>query len=157
MDPTETEIRILTKELEVFLDESCLFWNRTSHSCGCGDVLSIIPLQLVRNIDSPYVMKFLGCMLCPFAIVMPWKEHSLWDALRCDRMSADISTRLYWAYCCSMGILSLHTANVVHRDIKSLNFMLDQGPKNFPPHSTLYCTPDFSQHGSEAESAFLSS
>lgn len=60
-------------------------------------------------------------------MVMPWMSHSLADALRSDRLSSDVSVRLYWAYCCSMGILALHTAKVVHRDIKSLNFLLDQG------------------------------
>ena len=80
----------------------------------------------MHHVDSPYVMKFLGYMLDPLAIVMPWMECSLYDALS-QEISESVGTRLYWAYCASMGVLALHRAKIVHRDIKSLNFLLDQG------------------------------
>jgi len=82
--------------------------------------------QVMIALRSPYIVHFFGACLEPkICMVMEYCAHrSLYDFL--NDSSATIEWPQAWSFGVQMalGLEFLHSVNVLHRDIKSLNLML---------------------------------
>lgn len=76
-----------------------------------------------------FVLPLLGFTVKePYAIVMPYLSHgSLWDYVREDNPIGrlDATQKTLIAIGIAYGMSHLHEANIVHRDLKSMNILLD--------------------------------
>ncbi|KAL4450218.1 hypothetical protein ABPG77_010887 [Micractinium sp. CCAP 211/92] len=81
----------------------------------------------------PNVVQFLGlCSLPPALITEYCSRGSLFDCLQAGRADPAAAAQLTWARRLAMavdaatGLLYLHGRNIVHRDVKSPNYLVDE-------------------------------
>jgi serine/threonine protein kinase len=85
-------------------------------------------VQVMASLRNPNIVQFYGYCLSPrYCIVMEYMpEGSLYNALRTEKL-IDWTPRLKIATDIACGLAFLHKAKILHRDIKSLNVLLDKG------------------------------
>ena len=89
---------------------------------------------ILATIQNPFLVQFLGYTdTYPYCIVTQYVEcGSLYDALNHNPSSPELSNtdKTNIAMCIAYGMISLHRLHIIHRDLKSLNILLDS---NFLP------------------------
>jgi serine/threonine protein kinase len=81
---------------------------------------------IMARLNSPYTVRLYGITLSPeYTLVMEYlPKGSLYDVLRTEK-ALPWSTRSQIALDMSIGLAFLHTENILHQDLKSLNVLLD--------------------------------
>ncbi len=85
-------------------------------------------MQVMAKLRSPNVVQFYGCVLGnpKYCIVMEYMpKGSLFNLLRSNQ-TLDWSTRYKMTLDIACGLAFLHAENILHRDLKSLNVLLDE-------------------------------
>ena len=92
-------------------------------------------IEIMRRIKHPNITKFIGaCTKSPhMCIVTELLEMSLFDLLHNTRLKISIDIELKIANGATNGVSHLHDNNIIHRDLKSANILLD---KHFEPRIT---------------------
>jgi len=89
-------------------------------------------VQIMTDLRHPHVVLFMGAVTTPpnMCIIMEYMTMgSLYDILHNEKISDDIlkpSKRLKMALQVARGMNYLHSSNIIHRDLKSLNLLLDE-------------------------------
>lgn len=81
------------------------------------------------RVDSPYVVHYFGIVLDPLYFVMQFCHNgSLYDCLKNDPIRIDWYTVFHFIQQSIKAVQSLHNSNpqILHRDIKSKNFMVNK-------------------------------
>ncbi len=85
-------------------------------------------MQVMAKLRSSNVVQFYGCVLGnpKYCIVMEYMpKGSLFNLLRSEQ-TLDWSTRYKMSLDMACGLAFLHAENILHRDLKSLNVLLDE-------------------------------
>ncbi len=85
-------------------------------------------MQVMAKLRSSNVVQFYGCVLGnpKYCIVMEYMpKGSLFNLLRSEQ-TLDWSTRYKMTLDMACGLAFLHAENILHRDLKSLNVLLDE-------------------------------
>ncbi len=85
-------------------------------------------MQMMAKLRSSNVVQFYGCVLGnpKYCIVMEYMpKGSLFNLLRSNQ-TLDWSTRYKMSLDMACGLAFLHAENILHRDLKSLNVLLDE-------------------------------
>jgi len=84
--------------------------------------------QVMARLRSPHIVQFYGYCLNPrHCIVMEYMPNgSLYSVLKNIKQPLDWTIRVRIAIDMACGLAFLHQEHIVHRDIKSLNVLLDQ-------------------------------
>ncbi len=85
-------------------------------------------MQVMAKLRSSNVVQFYGCVLGnpKYCIVMEYmSKGSLFNLLRSEQ-TLDWSTRYKMTLDMACGLAFLHAENILHRDLKSLNVLLDE-------------------------------
>jgi serine/threonine protein kinase len=84
--------------------------------------------QVMARLRSPHIVQFYGYCLNPrHCIVMEYMPNgSLYSVLKNKKQSLDWTIRIRIAIDIASGLAFLHQEHILHRDIKSLNVLLDQ-------------------------------
>ena len=86
--------------------------------------------ETMANLKSPNVIQFFGFCLSPkYAIVMEYMPKGSLYSINKNEGPLPWSTRVRIATDIANGIHFLHDKNILHRDIKSLNVLLDENYK----------------------------
>jgi serine/threonine protein kinase len=82
--------------------------------------------RIMARLNSPHTVRLYGITLSPeYTLVMEYlPKGSLYDVLRTEK-ALPWSTRSQIALDMSIGLAFLHTENMLHQDLKSLNVLLD--------------------------------
>jgi len=89
-------------------------------------------VQIMTELRHPHVVLFMGAVTTPpnMCIIMEYMPMgSLYDVLHNEHITNDIlksSKRLKMALQVARGMNYLHSSNIIHRDLKSLNLLLDE-------------------------------
>merc|ERR1712176_797852 len=92
-------------------------------------------VDIMRRIKHPNVCRFIGaCTISPhMCIVTELLEMSLFDLLHNTRIRLATDIEVKVAEGATKGVAHLHEHNIIHRDLKSANILLD---KHFEPRIT---------------------
>lgn len=84
--------------------------------------------QIMARLRSPHIVQFYGYCVSPkYCIVMEHMSNgSLFDVLRDKKRPLDWTIRIRIATDIASGVAFLHQENIIHRDIKSLNVLLNE-------------------------------
>ena len=86
-------------------------------------------IEMLWRCRYPFVLALYGFTMCdPYCIIMPYVCHgSLWDYVKAERPRGrlDGTQKTLIAIGIAYGMSHLHKANIVHRDLKSMNILLD--------------------------------
>lgn len=84
--------------------------------------------QTMAGLRSPYIVQFYGYCVSPkHCIVMEHMPNgSLFDVLKDKKQPLDWAIRIRIAIEIASGVAFLHQEHIIHRDIKSLNVLLDR-------------------------------
>lgn len=86
-------------------------------------------VMILASCQNPFLVQFLGYTdSYPYCIVTQYIEHgTLYDALKHKEGSPNIDNtdKTNIAMCIAYGMISLHKNKIIHRDLKSLNILLD--------------------------------
>lgn len=85
--------------------------------------------QIMADCHSPYIVEFYGICMNPFGLVMELLADSLYSLLHASKISFDWSHDVKpWnmAEDIAKGLTYLHSMEIMHRDIKSPNVLLDE-------------------------------
>jgi serine/threonine protein kinase len=87
---------------------------------------------VMSHMRHPNVVQFMGLVAVPPAIMTEYcSRGSLYDCLKAGREQPAAAAQLTWrrrlamAVDASMGLLYLHRRNIIHRDVKSPNLLVD--------------------------------
>lgn len=83
-------------------------------------------IKINAKLNFPYLVRFYGCVLEPPCIVMEYMEGGTLDKLLWDKsneINEELQLRL--AKNIATGLDYLHSQNIIHRDLKSPNILLD--------------------------------
>lgn len=90
-------------------------------------------VELMARVRSPYVVMFMGVCLDPLACIQEYCAHgSLYNLLHQANKNPDLAAKLTWeqrlkmAMHTALGMYALHDKNILHRDLKSPNLMVDE-------------------------------
>jgi len=86
-------------------------------------------IEMMTVNRSPYIVEIIGYSNNKniLSIVMECMENgSLYDVLHIKKTSLSVSKKLEMALQCTLGVAELHKNAIVHRDIKSLNFLVSE-------------------------------
>lgn len=87
-------------------------------------------ISVLARLKHPHVVQMLGCSLEPAAIIMERAELGGLDGLlKAGKGKIPLPCQIELMYEMSAGMLYLHGNDVLHRDLKSLNVLLDHGLK----------------------------
>ena len=122
-DDDEFESKVAIKKL---INQNLTFSNLAEFSSE---------IEIMRKIKHPNITKFIGaCTKSPhMCIVTELLEMSLFDLLHNTRLKISIEIELKIACGATKGVSHLHDNNIIHRDLKSANILLD---KHFEPRIT---------------------
>ena len=85
-------------------------------------------VQVMVNLSSPNLVHLYGYCSNPYCMVMEFMpQGSLFHRLRNDK-PLDWTLRIRFAEDITRGLAFLHSKNIIHRDIKSLNVLIDDKP-----------------------------
>ena len=76
----------------------------------------------------PNIVRFIGTSICPpyMCILSEFCQNgSLHDVLMNNEVTITYKQELQMALDCARGLDVLHSQSIIHRDIKSLNFLVD--------------------------------
>ena len=87
-------------------------------------------VQILGKCDSPFLLRLNGFTLSyPYVIITDYvPKGSLFEALRHRQNSPNLTStnKTLIALGIAQGMMSLHQMNIIHRDLKSLNILLDE-------------------------------
>lgn len=103
-------------------------------------------VAVLANVNHPCLLKLIGATgTPPFCIITEWMPNgSLYQALHENRMP-DPTMRSIAAFDIARGMQYLHAHQIVHRDLKSLNVLLDSN------YHIRICDFGFSRHASNEQ------
>jgi serine/threonine protein kinase len=78
-----------------------------------------------KGLRHPNIVQILGIVLKPPSVVLEWMARgTLYAALRDETIALSDETKNSFLLDVARGLVFLHSSDVVHRDIKSLNILL---------------------------------
>lgn len=96
---------------------------------GTAKTYFIREIMILASCDNPFLINLLGYTdTYPYCIATPYiGQGSLYDALKKKPSSPilDNTDKTIIAMCIAYGMISLHSMSIIHRDLKSLNILLD--------------------------------
>ena len=83
---------------------------------------------VLMKLRHPHIVLFLGIVIDPAGLVIEYLPNgSLFDVLHDQDLNLEPNLVMWWAHSIATGLDFLNHAGIVHRDMKSLNVLLDAG------------------------------
>ncbi|KAH0790738.1 TKL family protein kinase [Histomonas meleagridis] len=96
---------------------------------GTAKVYFVREVMILASCNNPFLISLLGYTdTYPYCIATPYVDNgSLYDALKHNPGAPELDNtdKTIIAMCVAYGMASLHALSIIHRDLKSLNILLD--------------------------------